>query len=83
MEYDGSHVTGMDIGSCNYTSCMHDLFFQLATIVIVKQLLSNFAEIGLPLVMSKVAESSICHISSIICIGTGSISDYHTMARMH
>jgi len=46
-------VGGYSIGTCNQVSCMLDLFFQLAVIVIVKQLLSNFAEIGVPWLMGK------------------------------
>eukprot|EP00301_Raphidiophrys_heterophryoidea_P003519 c11587_g1_i1.p1 GENE.c11587_g1_i1~~c11587_g1_i1.p1 ORF type:complete len:942 (+),score=288.64 c11587_g1_i1:34-2859(+) len=46
-------IGGYDIGDCVQSSCMLDLFYQLAIIVIVKQLLSNFAEILLPWLMGK------------------------------
>lgn len=46
-------MIGMDIGNCNASTCMKDLFFQLATLVIVKQLLSNLAEVGVPWLKGK------------------------------
>eukprot|EP00298_Acanthocystis_sp_HF-20_P014252 c20694_g1_i1.p1 GENE.c20694_g1_i1~~c20694_g1_i1.p1 ORF type:complete len:749 (+),score=243.26 c20694_g1_i1:36-2249(+) len=45
-------ILGLHAGVCQ-DSCMDELFYQLATLVIAKQFVSNFVEVGIPFLKSK------------------------------